>query len=326
MRRRAILDVGTNSVKLLVADTDGRSVVPVWESSEQTRLGRGFYETRTLQSDAIEATAQAASRFAAVAREQGAESLRIIATSAARDATNCQELLAALQGATGIATEVISGETEADWAFAGVASTPGWASDRILVLDVGGGSTEFVLGAQGRPEFRISLALGSVRWLERLHPGDDPSSEALDACRTTLRSFLREELTGTLGALLGSNGLPDRTVGVGGSTALLALIQQGCDDFDRDLIESTVFPADQLSLLVKRLWSLPLAQRRQLPGLPPERADVILIGAAIYEAILDVFCLPSLSVSLRGLRFAALMQSASDANGSAANGQIRQDS
>lgn len=311
MTRRAILDVGTNSVKLLVADTDGRSVVPVWESSEQTRLGRGFYETRTLQPDAIEATAQAASRYAAEARKQGAESLRIIATSAARDATNRLDLLAALQQATGIQTEVISGETEADWAFAGVASTPGWSANRILVLDVGGGSTEFVLGAHGHPEFRTSLALGSVRWLEKLQPGDDPSTEALETCRKALRAFLRQELTGSLGELLKSRGLPDRTVGVGGSTALLALIHRGCARFDRDLIESTVFPAEQLSALVNRLWSLPLARRRQLPGLPPERADVILIGAAIYEAILDVFQLPSLSVSLRGLRFAALMEASS---------------
>lgn len=307
MRRRAILDVGTNSVKLLVADTEGRGVVPVWESSEQTRLGRGFYETQTLQSEAIEATAQAASRFAEIARTMGAETVRVIATSAARDAINRLDLLAALQQATGVATEVISGETEADWAFAGVASTPGWASDRILVLDVGGGSTEFILGANGHPEFRTSLALGSVRWLEKLQPGDNPTAAALNGCRLALREFLRRELTQSLGTLLTARGLPHRTVGVGGSTALLALIHLRCRDFDRDQIEATVFRPDQLSTLVERLWSLPLTQRRLLPGLPSERADVILIGAAIYEAIVDVFSLPSLGVSLRGLRFAALM-------------------
>lgn len=307
MRRRAILDVGTNSVKLLVADTDGRAVVPVWESSEQTRLGRGFYETQTLQTEAIEATAQAAVRFADVARKMGAATLRVIATSAARDAINRLDLLAALQRATGVETEVISGETEADWAFAGVASTPGWATDRILVLDVGGGSTEFILGANGHPEFRTSLALGSVRWLEKLRPGDNPTRAALDDCRIALREFLRHELAPSLGIVLTTRGLPNRTVGVGGSTALLALIYLGCRDFDRARIESTVFPPDALSSLVERLWSLPLVERRQLPGLPPERADVILIGAAIYEAIVNVFKLPSLGVSLRGLRFAALM-------------------
>ncbi len=307
MKRRAILDVGTNSVKLLVADTDGRGVVPVWESSEQTRLGRGFYETQTLQPEAIEATAQAACRFAEIARSMGAETLRVIATSAARDAINRLDLLAALQRTTGVETEVISGETEADWAFAGVASTPGWAADRILVLDVGGGSTEFILGANGHPEFRTSLALGSVRWLERLQPGDNPTPADLKRCRDALREFLRRELNQSLGTLLTVRGLPHRTVGVGGSTALLALIHLGCRDFDRAKIEATEFRPEQLSKLVERLWSLPLTQRRLLPGLPSERADVILIGAAIYEAIVNLFDLPSLGVSLRGLRFAALM-------------------
>ena len=307
MRRRAILDVGTNSVKVLVADTDEHGVVPVWESSEQTRLGRGFYETQILQPEAIEATAQAASRFAEIARSMGAETVRAIATSAARDAINRLDLLAALQKATGVETEVISGETEADWAFAGVASTPGWASDRILVLDVGGGSTEFILGANGHSEFRTSLALGSVRWLEKLQPGDNPTADALNGCRLALREFLRRELKQSLGTLLTDHGLPHRTVGVGGSTALLALIHLGSHDFDRAQIEATVFRPDQLSLLVEKLWSLPLTQRRLLPGLPSERADVILIGAAIYEAIVDVFSLPSLGVSLRGLRFAGLM-------------------
>jgi exopolyphosphatase/guanosine-5'-triphosphate,3'-diphosphate pyrophosphatase len=307
MPRRAIIDVGTNSVKILLAETDGHAVVPVWETSEQTRLGRGFYETHRLQETAIQATAQAVARFALIARQRGAESVRVVATSAARDALNRHELLDAIRVSSGLITEVLSGETEADWAFAGVASTPGWSTDRILVLDVGGGSTEFILGTGGQPEFRTSLALGSVRWLEKIQPGDAPTAADLSRCRHQLLEFLLRELSSTLGEVLSHRGIPNRTVGVGGSTALLALIHRGQREFDRELIEATTFHSDELSVLVERLWSLPIEQRRQLPGLPPERADVILIGAAIYEAILRAFRLPFLGVSLRGLRFAALM-------------------
>lgn len=307
MTRRAIIDVGTNSVKVLLAEVDGHDVTPLWETSEQTRLGRGFYETHQLQSSAIQATAAAVARFAVTARERGAESVRVIATSAARDAINRLELLDAIQSIAGLTTEVISGETEADWAFAGVASTPGWSADRILVLDVGGGSTEFILGVGGHAEFRTSLKLGSVRILEQLQPGDAPTPDALARCRTTLDAFLQREIAPSLGTALAQGGIPTRIVGVGGSTALLALIHLGRREFDRDLIEATRFTPTELSSLVEKLWSLPIDQRRQLPGLPPERADVILTGAAIYEAILRTFALPHLGVSLRGLRFAALI-------------------
>ena len=295
-------------MKVLLADVTGRTVTPRWETSEQTRLGRGFYETHRLQPEPLAATATAVARFAVAARARGAESLRVIATSAARDATNRNELLAAIHAASGLTTEVIAGETEAEWAFAGVASAPDLAGQRLLVLDVGGGSTEFILGAHGQLEFRASFPLGSVRVLELLQPGDAPSPAQLAACRAWLREFLGREVAPKLRPAFATHGLPERTLGVGGSTALLALIRHARNDFERELVEATRFSPAELSALVTRLWSLPLAQRRQLPGLPPERADVILTGAAIYEAVLDVFALPELGISTRGLRFAALME------------------
>lgn len=308
MPRRAVIDVGTNSVKVLLAEVSGRVVSPLWETSEQTRLGRGFYESHRLQAEPIAGTASAVARFAAEARGRGAESVRVITTSAARDAVNRDELLGAIKAASGLTTEVIAGETEAEWAFTGVASAPGLAAHRLLVLDVGGGSTEFILGANAHLEFRASFPLGSVRALERLRPGDAPSPAQLADCRAWLRKFLEREVAPRLRPAFVTHGLPDRTLGVGGSTALLALIRHASNGFDRELVESTHFSPAELSSLVFRLWSLPLAQRRKLPGLPPERADVILTGAAIYEAVLDVFALPELGVSTRGLRFAALME------------------
>jgi exopolyphosphatase/guanosine-5'-triphosphate,3'-diphosphate pyrophosphatase len=290
--RRAVIDVGTNSVKVLVGDIspDGE-VTPVVETSEQTRLGRGFYETHRLQPGPLAATAAAVERFAHMARKVGATSLRMIATSAARDAENRGELLASLESAAGVRVEVISGDTEADWAFAGVCSAPGLAHSRLLVLDVGGGSFQ----------------LGSVRLFEQLQPGDAPTAADLARARSELAAFLRREVTPALAPALEMDR-PEQVFGVGGSTSILALIKAGVPVFDRELVEQTRFARGELSALVERLWSLPLAERRQLPGLPPERADVILIGAAIYEAVLLVFGFPELRVSTRGLRFAALVQ------------------
>lgn len=306
--RRAVIDVGTNSVKILVGDVSPDGIVtPVLETSEQTRLGRGFYETHRLQPGPIAATAAAVSRFVGLARDYGTNAVRVIATSAARDAENRGDLLSALESAAGVRVEVISGDTEAEWAFAGVGSAPGLNRSRMLVLDVGGGSTEFILGSQGRPEFRQSFQLGSVRLFEQLQPGDAPSPADLARARSELAEFLRREVAPTLEPAL-ANGPPERVFGVGGSTSILALIKAGVAAFDRDLVEGTRFPQPELSALVERLWSLPLAKRRQLPGLPPERADVILTGAAIYEAVLLVFGFPELSASTRGLRFAALAQ------------------
>ncbi|NBV25519.1 MAG: hypothetical protein EBS05_26865, partial [Proteobacteria bacterium] len=161
--RRAVIDIGTNSVKLLVADVAPDSVEPVWEGSEQTRLGRGFYEDHRLRPEAIADTAKAVAHFVETAREQRAGNVRVIATSAARDAVNADELLQSVRTASGLTVEVISGEQEADWAFQGVLTDETLRTQPVLILDVGGGSTEFILGQAGRALFRDSFKLGSVR-------------------------------------------------------------------------------------------------------------------------------------------------------------------
>src|SRR5262249_55505809 len=143
---RAVIDVGTNSIKLLVAEVTGRAVNPLLEQSTQTRLGRGFYETHRLQSSAIAASAEAVAGFANIARERKAEKIRVVATSAARDAVNSIELTRAIETASGLPVEIISGEQEADWVFQGATTDSSLVDVPILLLDVGGGSSEFILG------------------------------------------------------------------------------------------------------------------------------------------------------------------------------------
>ncbi len=192
--RRAVIDVGTNSIKLLVADVGGGVVKPVCEDSEQTRLGAGFFETSRLQPQAVAESAKAVAMFAGKARELGAVTTRVMATSAARDAVNPEELLTAIEQAAGLKVEIISGEQEADWAFQGVNTDPELRPHPLLLMDLGGGSTEFILGQGQQKQFRKSFRLGTVRLLEKLPPDDPPTAEQLAACRRFVREFLEREV------------------------------------------------------------------------------------------------------------------------------------
>jgi len=311
--RRAVIDVGTNSVKLLVADISGHEVLPIREDSKQTRLGRGFFETRRLQSEAIVSTALAANRFANEARGLKAESIRVIATSAARDATNAIDLITAIQNSTTLPLEIISGDQEADWAFQGVTTDPALAQLPLLLLDVGGGSTEFILGHGEHKHFRQSFRLGTVRLLETIPPSDPPTKLEFTETRQWIRDFLARkvvpELQPALRREVESHAACKSValVGTGGTTSILARMEARLDDYDRVRIEATRLSLDRVRWHCEHLWSLPLIQRQDIVGLPRKRADVILAGVAIFEAAMETLGFSELRVSTRGLRFAAVM-------------------
>jgi exopolyphosphatase/guanosine-5'-triphosphate,3'-diphosphate pyrophosphatase len=306
--RRAVIDIGTNSVKLLVADIGGPDIVPILESAEQTRLGRGFYENHVLQRQAITDTARVVADFAQLAREQGALSIRVFATSAARDAKNPGELVVAVQAACGLHPEIISGEQEADWAFRGVTTDARLARQPLLLMDVGGGSTEFILGQGDQKHFRRSFPLGAVRLLETQPHADPPLPAQLAATRAHLREFLGTQVVPHLAAALARERRQGTLilVGTGGTATVLARMETGLENHDRLKIDGVRLASAAVAGWVERLWSLPLADRRRLPGLPRARADVMLFGSAIYEAAMDVLGFAELRVTTRGLRFAAV--------------------
>ena len=307
--RRAVIDVGTNSVKLLVADVDGRTVRPVHEESRQTRLGRGFYKARRLQPEAVAYTAEAVWEFAEIARERNADSIRVVATSAARDAVNPADLTETIYRASGLETEIISGAREAEWVFQGVTTDPELARHPLLLLDVGGGSTEFILGGRGKIRFAHSFPLGTVRLMEQFPHRDPPTRGEFIRCRDWLKHFLQVEVRPQLAPALDSAKASGRTwlVGTGGTTSILARMEKKLDRFDRDQIERTNLNFGRIVSHRKKLWRLPLARRKEITGLPKLRADVILTGVLIYEAVMAEFGFKQLRVSTRGLRFAAVM-------------------
>ena len=308
--RRAVIDVGTNSVKLLIAEVTSTLVQPLHEESRQTRLGQSFYQTHRLQHGAIGKTAEAVAAFADTARAARVDSIRVIATSAARDATNAADLTSAIRETSGLSVEIISGQQEADWAFRGVASDPALEHEQFLLLDAGGGSTEFILGRGKERYFCESFPLGTVRLMERFPHSDPPKEEELSACRQWLDSFVSEKVRPKLEPALRAVSSEIEFVGTGGTASILGCMEARLTVFDRDRLEATRLTREQLAWHVDHLWSLPIEQRKQIVGLPPNRADVILTGAAIYEAVLREFGFAELRISTRGLRFAAVMDPA----------------
>ena len=306
--RRAVIDVGTNSIKLLVADVRGRDVQPVHEESRQTRLGKGFYETHRLQPETIAHTAEAVWEFAETAREKSSVSVRVIATSAARDAVNPKDLTNAIERAAGLKTEIITGACEADWAFQGVATDAELAQWPLLLLDVGGGSTEFILGHGAKKSFAHSFPLGTVRLMEKFPHSDPPTRGEFTKCRDWLKHFLHHEVRPQLEPAINNETGEIQLVGTGGTTSILARIEKKLDRFDREKIERAVLSFEQVVTHRKHLWKLPLAERKEIVGLPKLRADVILTGALIYEVVMEAFGFEELRVSTRGLRFAAVME------------------
>jgi exopolyphosphatase/guanosine-5'-triphosphate,3'-diphosphate pyrophosphatase len=305
--RRAVIDVGTNSIKLLVADVCGREVTPVHEESKQTRLGQGFYETHRLQPDNVARTAEAVWEFSEIARGRNAAAIRVIATSAARDAVNPRDLTGAIERASGLKTEIITGAREAEWAFQGVTTDAELATRPLLLLDVGGGSTEFIVGHGSKKHFAHSFPLGTVRLMERFPHSDPPTRGEFTACRDWLGKFLKHEVRPQIEPALADGADKIQLVGTGGTTSILARMDQKLERFDRDKIERAALSFAAVVAQRKQLWKLPLLDRKAIPGLPKNRVDVILTGVLIYEMVMQEFGFKELRVSTRGLRFAAVM-------------------
>jgi exopolyphosphatase/guanosine-5'-triphosphate,3'-diphosphate pyrophosphatase len=304
---RAVIDVGTNSVKLLVAEIKGQEVNAILEESEQTRLGQGFYDTHQLRRENIENTAVAVARFVGLAKHWGAQSTLVFATSAARDASNGQELITSIERASGLKLRVISGEQEADWVFCGVTSDPALADQNLVVMDLGGGSTEFIVGRDDKREFAQSFQIGTVRLLEKFRPSNPPKRTERIECEKYLQEFLASYVRPAVEPHL-HGATQVQLVGTGGTANILARMEKRLDKWERKLIDGNVLPIDAIREQKERLWRLPLEERRRLPGLPPQRADVILFGAAIYCAVMEQFGFPTVKISTRGLRYAALLE------------------
>jgi len=296
-RRLAAVDLGTNTVRLLVVEAEGREWRPLHQSQRVTRLGEGQAETGRLLEAPMQRTVDTVSEFIAAARGLGASEIRVVATSAVREAPNRAELLALLRAATGLDASVVSGEEEARLTLQGVAAGLPQLGGSFVLFDIGGGSTELVLGEGGRLGAVVSLQLGVVRLAERY--GD---AGPVDWARFAL---MRGEIDGCLAREIPARIIEARSpalVGTAGTVTTLAALDLGLPAYDPSRVQGHTLGRGAVERLLNRLGALAVAERARLPSLEPGRADVIVSGIAICLAVMDRLGYGSLVVSDRGLR------------------------
>jgi exopolyphosphatase/guanosine-5'-triphosphate,3'-diphosphate pyrophosphatase len=281
--RVAAIDLGTNSTRLLVADVEDRRVTELERRLQITRLGEGVDRRRRLLPTSIARVRNCLVDYRRAIERQSVERVLAIATSAVRDAENGEAFLGEIEWSYGFATRLLTGEEEALLTFRGV--TAGRAlEEETLIVDVGGGSTELVVGGSKGVSFHTSLNLGCVRLTERFLASDPPTAEELARCAAEVRAAV-------------PNLKPEAAIGVAGTVTTLAALDLGLVDYEPERIHGHLLSADAAGRQLDRLAALPLAERRNVPGLEPERAPVIVAGAVIVREVLAAFALQALEAS-----------------------------
>ena len=302
--RVAAIDVGTNSTRLLVAEARADGFRPLERRMVITRLGQGVDSRRRLDPEALERTLATIADYVAACGEYGVEELRVTGTSAVRDAHNREEFFDGVRALTGRMPDLLSADEEARTTFLGASS--GLDAAAVLVVDIGGGSTELILGRES-PERLVSLDIGCVRMYEKHLLSDPPALEEL--------ASLRQEVAGELERARDELAVPSgtRLVGVAGTVTQLAVLKTGISVYDPEVTHHTVMTHGDVRLLARRLESLPFAQRRGIRGLEPGRADVIVAGAEILQAVMEVFDAPEVTVSEKDILDGLVLRMLGDA-------------
>jgi exopolyphosphatase/guanosine-5'-triphosphate,3'-diphosphate pyrophosphatase len=273
----AAIDCGTNSVRLLIADVDGDTLTDVVRRMEIVRLGQGVDRTGRLAPEAIERTRVVLADYARQIRAAGAERVRMVATSASRDASNAADFTAMVVGTLGVPPEVVSGDEEARLSFDGaVRGLPADLPAPYLVVDIGGGSTEFVVGTRA-----LSVDIGCVRMTERHLHSDPPTAAEIAAAEADITAAVDRALDAVGGHGAGT------LVGLAGSVTTVAAIALGLDHYDPERIHHARIAAADVAKVTADLLGLTRDQRLAIPVMHPGRADVIGAGALILRVILQ---------------------------------------
>jgi exopolyphosphatase / guanosine-5'-triphosphate,3'-diphosphate pyrophosphatase len=285
--RVGAVDLGTNSTRFLVADIEDGRVTEVVRRLAITRLGEGVDEQRVLLSAAIARVHGVLDGYAREASELGAEHVLAVATSAVRDAANGEMFLAGLRERYGFATRLLDGREEAETTFRGVTSDR-MLEPNTLLVDIGGGSTELLVGGPDGVSFTTSLQVGCVRLTERLLRSDPPADRELEAAAAHVRPLLPAlEI--------------EAAIGVAGTVTTVAAIDLGLDAYDPGRIHGHRITAAAVESALCRLAALPLTERERLPGLEPARAPVIVGGLIVLREVMRHFALDEIEVSERDI-------------------------
>jgi exopolyphosphatase/guanosine-5'-triphosphate,3'-diphosphate pyrophosphatase len=302
--RVGAIDVGSNSIRLLVADVGdtGGSAAPietVARAGEACRLARGLDRTGLIDPELAERAATVVTEFAQRARSLGAVHIVLAATAALRAAGNGDEVASLLGGRSGLTLRILTGDEEARLVYQAVVDGLGSMVSRssCVVFDLGGGSTEIVSGFAGQPGRWASLPFGAVSLTERFLSSDPVHPAEIEALRVHVRQELMRDCA----------YMPERApmlAGVGGTITLLAAMDRGLKVYEPSLIEGHTISLDRLGNWVERLATLALSERVGLPVMGEGRADIVVAGALVVDEITKRFPCPALVCSTRGLRYA----------------------
>jgi exopolyphosphatase/guanosine-5'-triphosphate,3'-diphosphate pyrophosphatase len=286
MSRVAAIDCGTNSIRLLIADIDrsngSAKLTDVIREMRVVRLGEGVDATGELAPAALERTFAATADYAKLIREHGAGAVRFVATSASRDARNRQVFVDGIRGLLGVEPEVITGDEEAALSFAGASSVlPILDGDHVLVVDLGGGSTEFVLGTAHGVTAARSVDVGCVRLTERHLREDPPTAEQIAAAEADVDAAI------TTAGLDVPLERATAVVGVAGSITTITAHAMRLPEYSPNAIHGTELPIDDIRSAATDLLEMPRAQRAALPYMHPGRVDVIGAGGLVWRRILE---------------------------------------
>jgi exopolyphosphatase/guanosine-5'-triphosphate,3'-diphosphate pyrophosphatase len=303
MSRVAAVDLGTNSTRLLVADVEEGRISDLARETRITRLGEGVDERRRLLPGPIARVRNVLTDFRRTAESLGAERTLAIATSAVRDAENGEAFLGEVEWSYGFSTRLLSGHEEALMTFRGVTSERPLELGTVIV-DIGGGSTEFVAGGQEGIHWHDSLDIGSARLTERFLHSDPPTQDELDDVAAAVRALLAERVPNEIRSDTAA------AIGVAGTITSLVALALDLEEYDRDRVHGSDLSTDALQEQLQRLASVPLEERRAMRPLDPDRAPVIVGGAIIAREVLAFFGLDKLEISERDILDGAALAAA----------------
>ena len=301
--RLGVLDVGSNTVHLLVVDAyQGARPVPAYSHKAELRLGDHLDSNNCLSQDCAVQLRAFVDEALGVAEDKGVQQLRAFATSAVRDAANGDELLAKIQAETKVDIRVLSGADESRLTFLAARRWFGWSSGRLLMLDIGGGSLEIASGVDEEPGVAVSLPLGAGRLTRDWLAGDPPSRDEV----RRLRRHVRAEIAATAGTVM-RDGRPNHAVATSKTFRQLARIAGAAPSSDGPYIRRILHHAD-VTALAERLAGTSAADRAQLPGVSRGRAPQLAAGAIVADAAMDLFGLPELEICPWALREGVILR------------------
>lgn len=293
-RRIAVIDLGTNTCKLLIAESDSTGLTAVVEETRFVRLGEKVDATGELTPAAMDRTAGVFEEYKGIIDANDCQEVRCVGTSAFRDAENRQVLNDRLTHSTGLSVEALSGGDEARFVAKAVQNSFPVTEGRRAIVDVGGGSTEIMIENNGALERFISLNIGAVRLTERLLKSDPPTADEIRSAQIPIIEAFKLIIAGDPVV---------KMVSVGGTATTFITMAEGMETYDHQRVHGSTITRETLMAQMRRCASAPLAERTQIVGLHPKRAEIIIAGGLIQVSLMAFFHMSEILVSDRGLRW-----------------------